>query len=90
MTEKQFIDPADLSEEENKSNADIGAFLANDILMQMNGMPPMIAYNMLANLVCGVFSRIEYEQPSHALDEFDNWSKTVREHLAGIIKERMQ
>jgi hypothetical protein len=90
MTERQFIDPAELSEEEHASNAEVGKYLADNILSQMHGMPPMIAYNLLANLVTGVFSHLEFEQPNHALEEFDHWSKSVRAHLAGIIKERMQ
>lgn len=90
MSKREYIDPNGQTEEQVKADADAGEFIGRTLLLSLNGLSPFIVYNVLGNMVSGVFSAIEYEQPQHALIEFDSWVKYTREHLADIIKERMQ
>lgn len=85
-----MIDPKLRTPEQMEADSDEGHAIAMNILPVFHGMSPMVAYNVLGTLVSHIFGVIQFEQPQHALEEFDNWKDHTREHLTGIIKERMQ
>ena len=79
----------DFTEEEVDAFSTAGTAMAHGLLPAFHGISPYVAYNALGTMVAHIFAVVEFAEPQHALEEFDNWVKFTREHLADAIKRKM-
>ncbi|MCA1458063.1 hypothetical protein I6F35_33560 [Bradyrhizobium sp. BRP22] len=77
------------TEKEIERDADIGQAIAHDLFMAMNGITVGVAFNVLGGLVEHFFCAIEFKQPQHALEEFDNWVAYTRGRIEETIRGRL-
>lgn len=52
-------------------------------------MTNQIMLNALGSMIETTFMSIPFEEPSHLLEEFDNWIKYTRGRLVDLQKERL-
>lgn len=71
------------------AHAEAGNQLAGIVWPLLEQQKAGTVMNCVGNLVVLTFASINFDQPQHALEEFDNWTKYTREIIAATIRERL-
>lgn len=78
------------SPQKMQADAEAGEYLGAVMSQHLHGVEQSVAYNALAVLAAlVVFVPEIFEHPEHALEEFDNWTKFVRNNISSAIKAKL-